>query len=484
MNTSHVSNLFSGIDDYTKERIVRNLKPQLAKALRDVNTHLVTHCKKMGKPVSVELMSPQPGQIMEAFRRCSLQRVRVVVVAQDPFINPGEATGLCFSVPPGVKIPPSTRNMYACLEHSGFLKTTPNHGDLSHWADQGVLMLNCALTTVLGTSNAHADAWAEYTDGIIKQICELPQRVIFILLGGFAQKKAKLISHRHIKLMWGHPSPVNNANKSDNPRHFKYCDVFTKTNQHLVTAGDTPIMFGDTMPTISKLPTVAIDDDDTVVVTFSDVATDTSSAAGANAAPYVHSTVYPGTYTSGQVAVTDPAGAKNTLFIFTDGGAIANGEPQCEASWGFYMTDGVYTARASGRVEPKFLPGCKFQASNNRGELMAILHALEYLLGHYAAGGVVPAFTYNNIMIISDSKYSIEGIEHRDLNGKMNVDLIGPAKDYVAQLRKRGPVKFNHVHSHRSAPEGAVERFYWLGNDVVDKLCNAVLGLDDNKKRI
>ena len=476
MKESQLTGMFAGINDYTKQRIATNLKPEFGAAIRVVHKHLIDQCKKQGKPPSATELSPQPELIMEAFRRTPLDKVRVVLLAQDPFINIDEATGLCFSVPRNMKkIPPSTRNMYACLEHSGY-GPAPAHGDLSSWADQGVLMLNCALTTVLGTSNAHASAWEAYTDGVIKQICELPQRIIFILLGGFAQKKGKLVTSRHTKLMWGHPSPVNNANKSDNPRHFKYSDVFMKTNQLLVAAGDAPIMWGSVMPVIPPLVVVALDTDDTAIVTFDEPVAPTN---------YVHSTVFPGVYISGPIAATDavPPGL-NTLYICTDGGAIANGKPDCKASWGFYMTDGKFVARASGQVEPKFLPGCNFQASNNRGELMAILHAFEYLLSKYTT--LPPVFTYQNIIVISDSKYSIDGIELRDLNGKMNVDLIAPAKDYVSQLRKKTSVKFIHVAAghDRECPTGGIERFYWLGNDIVDMLCNEILGLDKNKKRI
>jgi len=501
MNTEHIASIFVGIDEFTKERIVRNIKAELTAAIKDVNVALIAHCEASGKPVGVAELSPQPGLIMESFRRCSLSKVKVAIIAQDPFINPGEATGLCFSVPVGKKIPPSTRNMYKCLEHSGFFDVAPTHGDLSHWADQGVLMLNASLTTVLGKSNAHAKAWHTYTDAVIQQISALEQRVLFILLGGDAQKKVRLIDPRHIRLEWSHPSPQNPANRTEGPAHFKYCNVFTRANKLLVEDGRTPIQWGNlpvvmpaSMPTVTPLGTPAnisapkfIDvgaSDETATVTMPTVLT----------AVYVHpeTAPYAGTYTSGLASPLDPAPMgtptgtsclPKTLWIFSDGGATANGKPECEASWAFFFTDGVNVARAHGLVEPKFLPGCKFRASNNRGELVAILHALEYLLGLYDAA---PAFVYNNVVIISDSDLSIKGIDERDLIGKMNVDLLAPAKNYIAQLRAKTPVVFKHVRASHDvvAPTDPQERFQWQGNNIVDSLCNAALGLNDKKQRI
>ncbi len=201
---------------------------------------------------------------------------------------------------------------------------------------------------------------------------------------------------------------------------------------------------------------------------------------------YVHPVTaeYAGRYLCAPVTDADPAPiTPDTLYVFADGGAIANGKPECEASWAFFFTDGVNTVRASGKVEPKFLIGCKFQASNNRGELTAILHAMEYLLGLH---GTAPPTTYKSIIIISDSDLSIKGIDQRDLIGKMNVDLLSPSKDYVARLRTKTPVSFRHVRAAHDIklPEDPHERFLWYGNKIVDSLCNVVLGLNDKKQRI
>ena len=506
MNGNHIKEMFIGIDDYTKDYIVRNLKTELGNAIKGVNAAVAS-------TGGISTITPQPAHIMEAPRRCSFKDLRVVIIGQDPFIKVGEAQGLCFSVPKGVKTPPSTTNIYKCLQHCKLMDAAPAHGNLEHWAAQGVLMLNSALTTVIGTSNKHKDEWAPYTDGMIRQITSLPQRVIFILLGTFAIGKESLVNKsKDVVLTWGHPSPMSTVNKiKDNPKNFTYCDVFLRTNEILIGAGQPPVIWDVAKwdPAKYTAPIITYDviqplrqEDMAPVATAATtkiepatmVANPNTSSAMTNTIlmPTMTNTIpttsmsMTNTILSGECGLCDPTPPPNnaalkTLWIFTDGGATANGKPNCKASWAYYMTDGVKYAKASARVEPKDIPGCRFKSSNNRGELTAILRALEYILVHHAT------YKFGNIIIVSDSDLSIKGIDVRSTDGKKNVDLLEPAKATIAQVRNIAPTTFKHVnasHDVNPPPIGSLERFLYNGNKIVDSMCNVVLGLDDNKKRL
>lgn len=475
MNADEIKSMFVGVDDYTKDIIVRKLKNELSTAIKGVNEKMRT------AGLAIDQLSPAPPLIMNAFRQCSLQDVRVVIIAQDPFINVGEATGLCFSVPKGVKIPPSTVNIYKCLVQHGLMRQTPAHGDLSSWAAQGVLMINAALTTILGTSNAHEAIWKAYTDAVLKEISALPRQVIFILLGGFAKKKAVCIDkRRHIIIEWGHPSPVNTANNGDNPKHFKYCPAFTRTNDMLAR----PIVWD---PDASVAPDDVIQTLSEIVLCKSQPAHDTTALSKIDnshlskfyvetAAPVITVTYVDtpaDTYELAETTVLDPTPLTNdTLWVFTDGGARANGKANCIASWGFYITDGNMCVRAYGRVPPIVIPGKAYKSSNNRGELMAILKAMDYV-SHAQQG----QFEYKQIVVVSDSEYSINGIDKYSMDNKANVDLIGPAKKLLTDLRGDRPTALTHVDGHgtEDVDPTSAKWFLWKGNDIVDKLCQLPL---------
>ena len=180
-----------------------------------------------------------PGKlIFNAFNRTPYDRVRVVILGQDPYHQPGQAMGLSFSVPQGVRIPPSLQNIYKELARSipGF--TIPNHGDLSAWADQGVLLLNATLTVRAHRAGSHqGHGWETFTDAVIKAISDNREHVVFILWGGYARSKKPLIdTGRHLVLESVHPSPLS-ANRGGwfGNHHFTLC------NKYLESYGIKPI---------------------------------------------------------------------------------------------------------------------------------------------------------------------------------------------------------------------------------------------------
>ena len=178
-----------------------------------------------------------PGQLMfNAFNTTPFDHVKVVLLGQDPYHGPGQAHGLCFSVQTGVKPPPSLVNIYKEL-NSDIGMSIPNHGNLTKWAEQGVLMLNASLTVRADEPMSHSKiGWAEFTDSVIKKISDQREHVVFILWGRFAQEKQVLIDEtRHLVLKAAHPSPFS-ANNG-----FFGCRHFSKTNEYLMQNGIDPV---------------------------------------------------------------------------------------------------------------------------------------------------------------------------------------------------------------------------------------------------
>lgn len=193
-------------------------------------------CEFVDNERQTKKVYPPSEDIFSAFNTCPLDKVKVVIVGQDPYHQPGQAHGLAFSVRPNVPTPPSLKNIYKELEEDipGF--KIPKHGYLQHWADQGVLLLNAVLTVVESSANAHKDkGWENFTGAAISAISEKCENVVFILWGNYAKKRKILINvNKHLVLEGGHPSPLSY-------KYFKGCKHFSKTNEYLVENGKTPI---------------------------------------------------------------------------------------------------------------------------------------------------------------------------------------------------------------------------------------------------
>lgn len=171
---------------------------------------------------------PDENQIFNAFELSSFADTKVVILGQDPYHNEGQAHGLSFSVPDGVKIPPSLRNIYHELELDLAIKPNAS-GNLERWAAQGVLLLNSALTVEKNTPGAHAKTpWIDFTESVIQLLSDHKQNLVFLLWGAHAQQKSSLIdTDKHLILTATHPSPFS-AHKG-----FFGCKHFSKTNEYL-----------------------------------------------------------------------------------------------------------------------------------------------------------------------------------------------------------------------------------------------------------
>ena len=178
-----------------------------------------------------------PGQlIFNAFEHTPFDQVKVVILGQDPYHGPGQAHGLCFSVPEGVKPPPSLVNIFKEIERD-LAKPVSKNGNLEHWADQGVLLLNATLTVQAGLAGSHqGKGWEQFTDAVIDQLNRQRDGLVFMLWGSYAQKKGALIDRqRHLVLTAPHPSPLSAH------RGFIGCGHFSRANNWLQERGQAPI---------------------------------------------------------------------------------------------------------------------------------------------------------------------------------------------------------------------------------------------------
>lgn len=207
------------------------LKEEFSKPyFENIVRHLKTE-KLQGK-----IIYPPGSLIFNAFNTTPFDKVKVVILGQDPYHGPGQAHGLCFSVQNGVPPPPSLVNIFKELQ-ADIGVSIPSHGNLTHWAQQGVFLLNASLTVRAADPMSHARiGWAEFTDTVIKKISLEKKNVVFMLWGKFAQEKRTLIDEsRHLILRAAHPSPLS-ANAG-----FFGCRHFSKANTYLASKGIDPV---------------------------------------------------------------------------------------------------------------------------------------------------------------------------------------------------------------------------------------------------
>ncbi len=408
-----IDNLYANLGEETKSILRPRFDNILSRVLISLNE------------VPRSQLTPPISKIMRAFELCPLNKVKVVICGQDVYHTPGAANGLSFSSNNGVQ--PSLRNIYKCLVNQKLIDKEPTHGDLSSWAEQGVLLINSALTTLIGKANAHASIWVDYTDAIIEYLGDVDRDpIVFILLGLFAQKKAKLISgqHHHI-LMWGHPSPLASQNRTNNADAFINCNVFSMANSCL----PTPINWNSISSVVAPSPV---------------------KKTKTKAKP---------TIIGEKLPISFEPGSKNVMWIFTDGSANNNGSQSASATWGIYMTNSDYHQSLSGKVTGK--------QSNNTGELAAIIEAGKECL-RQIENPSAKLSSLSAVAIVSDSEYAINSIMGT-YNGKLNPDLITEGRSVFGKLASLKTTYFHHVRGH--GKDAKLHSFYVNGNRKADALC-------------
>ncbi|MCA0900672.1 uracil-DNA glycosylase [Microbulbifer agarilyticus] len=195
---------------------------------------------------------PPSAQVFNAFNSTPFDQVKVVILGQDPYHGAGQAHGLCFSVMPGVRVPPSLKNIYKEME-SDLGIAPPNHGCLQPWAEQGVLLLNTTLTVEESKAGAHQGrGWEQFTDAAVHALAEQRDGLVFILWGSYAQKKGGFINdRRHLVLRGPHPSPLSAH------RGFFGTRPFSQANAYLQQRGGAPIDWS--LPPAETLQRVAVE---------------------------------------------------------------------------------------------------------------------------------------------------------------------------------------------------------------------------------
>ncbi len=185
---------------------------------------------------------PPSGKIFQAFDACPFDQVKVVIIGQDPYHEPGQAHGLCFSVNPGIPVPPSLVNIYKEIESDlGTPSVCARNGSgyLQYWAEQGVLLLNATLTVEAHKAGSHQNkGWESFTDAAIQALATQREHLVFMLWGSYAQKKGAYIdSRKHLILKTVHPSPLSAY------RGFFGCKHFSQANNYLIRHGKSPIIW-------------------------------------------------------------------------------------------------------------------------------------------------------------------------------------------------------------------------------------------------
>jgi len=206
------------------------LQPEFDKPYFELLTSFVRHAYQTAT------CYPPARLIFNAFDSCPFPRVRVVIIGQDPYHEPGQAMGLSFSVPEGVQIPPSLMNIYKEINRD-LGKPIPASGDLHRWAEQGVLLLNATLTVQAHQAGSHQNkGWEELTDAAIAALNRGRENLVFMLWGSYAQRKGQFIDRRkHLVLQTSHPSPLSVY------RGFDGCGHFSQANNYLLQHGLQPI---------------------------------------------------------------------------------------------------------------------------------------------------------------------------------------------------------------------------------------------------
>jgi uracil-DNA glycosylase len=189
----------------------------------------------LAEEIKEQQVYPPEKKIFAAFNRTPLNKLKVVIIGQDPYHGPGQANGLCFSVSDGIRKPPSLNNIFKELKTDLDIDI-PDTGNLEPWADQGVLLLNATLTVRAKDAGSHQKkGWEEFTDGVIEKISDKKSGIVFLLWGKFAQTKAELIDgKKHHILIAAHPSPLARG-------AFFGSKHFSQTNEVLMSKGVTPI---------------------------------------------------------------------------------------------------------------------------------------------------------------------------------------------------------------------------------------------------
>ncbi len=371
------------------------------------------------KSVTATNITPPVDKIFEFARLTPLDKIKVVILGQDPYPRAGDAHGLAFSCLTGV--PASLRNIYKCLFKHGLINDIPESGNLDYWASQGVLLINTAFTTVVGKSNEHVADWLEYSTNLIEKIAKL-RPIVFMLWGNHAKRFEPIINdanEQSIIYTWSHPSPLAQTKQS-----FIECPHFTDANKLLMKLGHEPIDWNIEPPKT-------------------------------------------------EVEIAFRAGPK-TQVVFTDGSCYPNkSSPESRG--------GYAAAFALGTMKDTILYGnidiTVAYASNQRAEGVAIWKTMEYLRDHIDEWEDVIIVSDSEFWIKMFEDYMPSWERTDKFEEKKNPDMTKPMWELYSELTNGHgkTVQFRHMKSHgkdgwHKKEEGSYEYFCFINNKYVDEL--------------
>lgn len=398
----NIAEMFHRVDkQWVKVLTSKTLMPLLSKALDALDI----------AEDDVSQITPNPTQIFNFARATPYNKIKVVILGQDPYPTKGEAHGLAFSSM-GPKVPASLRNIYKCLEEQKQIDTTPTISDLTYWAKQGVLLLNASLTTHTGKANAHVHIWKEFTDELIRYIshddeCGPCPSLTFMLWGGQAQKKIPIINEDCVIYKWSHPSPL--AQMGADNKKFIHCDHFAKVNALLKDEMNVEPVDWDPLPA--------------------------------------------------HVIYTDGACSNNGKGIFASAG------------YSTYFAKGPLRGTVKyGKVAPTILSGVMTYGTNQRGEGLGIIIGLESVI-QSNIGSKTTIVTDSNFWKEMIETYmpnwKMKGV---DFKSKKNHDLTLRMYDAVKKVMELGDLEIIHVASHDKDPNAPPEHV--AGNRIADDYAN------------
>lgn len=410
-------------------------------------------------------LCPEPKNIL-AFAKFPLSSAKIVLIGQDPYLHRDQAMGLAFSVPSSIKLPPSLVNIFSMLTKQGLMAKPTKCGDLTGWCEQGVILLNTALTTVEGESAAHVDQWMPFTKKLISKLsAEVP--LIFILLGGSASKLKANISRKSMIFEWGHPSPLNMVNKDpSNPKNFAFCTAFKLANNTLEQQGKQQIDWGRTCTacasaSASTSAAPAIPQDARVIGTLKRSRIDTRSS------------------------LFDPRDDMH-VCCFVDGAASRNGKKDASGGFAVTIVFGLDLFTIVGKLRAS--EGAP-TPTNNRAELMALRDAFVFMASpeFIAEFGSIPLDMFYDsqyakgcvcVWYESWCKMPPSAVRH-------NLDIISVANDYFKRVEAARKIEWFKVESHQREPEmqdtleSQREWYAWSGNQYVDELAREAVNDDE-----
>jgi len=404
--------------------------------------------------VIADTICPAAADIF-AFARFPLANARVVIIGQDPYPNRAHACGLAFSVPNGIPVPASLRNIFGALVSQQLMpRESARNGDLSTWCQQGVILLNTALTTIAGKSGAHVDEWAPFTRKLAAEIGRAHPGLVYLLFGKTARALASQVPSTCAYLEWSHPSPLCRCNQDAlNPENFVNCPHFRVANNMIQARGDTPINWDPS-------------------------ARDQRERNNRKRAPTRELTTISGSL---EKIMLDPdddlvCPDERTLYAFVDGAARANGKKNASAGYAVAVFNSIEEYLIVGTVEPS----ATAPPTNNRAELMA----LRDLFALVSTENFIRDVRDMPLHIVYDSAYAAgcvrewyeEWCAKVPQEIKANLDIISVAHDFRARVEAARTITWEKVKSHTREPARDADDYAWYkwrGNKLVDALASA-----------